>query len=561
MKHTFRNLLLSALALGLTVSSCSSDEDSATNSQIWDIAPVVVSVKVLSPEGYSVLNGYNTRSISATYRGNTYYCQRATTRYYAPTFYGLAYANDYLLFGELDAEQTYMGEPIIINWGDDSKADTITFSHRLEWQDNTPHFQQKFWLNGHEVTGQITIHKDLQRAPEYTPRQDMPVTAEQKRMLTPINDFGFDLFRQLKAAADEPHSSLVASPLSVAYVLGMLATAASADEGPEGTRGEILKALHMEQQGVDAMNALFKILADNASLVDTQTDIQLACALFVRQGYPIYGGYPSFLADYYHADYEQLDFASPTALERINAWCNQKTKGLIPSILDEIPPLAMAYLLNAIYFRGGWSTPFYPDMTREADFTRTDGTVSKLPLMHENIATFYAHTDAFDAMRLPFGQGSYQMTFLLPTGTNTTDQLVQQLSSAVLEGLTWQYADVNITLPRFSVVSDYKELPQQLEALGVHRAFIPRQALFTNMTPDEDLYVSNMRQKARLAVDEKGCEAAAVTIAGMETTAMPDEHEQVTFCANRPFVYLITEVSSGTVFFIGTYEGEPASAQ
>ena len=91
----------------------------------------------------------------------------------------------------------------------------------------------------------------------------------------------------------------------------MLATAASADEGPEGTRGEILKALHMEQQGVDAMNALFKILADNASLVDTQTDIQLACALFVRQGYPIYGGYPSFLADYYHADYEQLDFASP----------------------------------------------------------------------------------------------------------------------------------------------------------------------------------------------------------------------------------------------------------
>ena len=169
--------------------------------------------------------------------------------------------------------------------------------------------------------------------------------------------------------------------------------------------------------------------------------------------------------------------------------------------------------------------------------------------------------DAFDAMRLPFGQGSYQMTFLLPTGTNTTDQVVQQLSTAMLAQLTWGIADVSLTLPRFSVVSDYKELPQQLEALGVHRAFIPRQALFTNMTPDEDLYVSNMRQKARLAVDEKGCEAAAVTIAEMETTAMPDEHERVTFCANRPFVYLITEVSSGAVFFIGTYEGEPASAQ
>lgn len=559
MTKYLRNALLGVLAAGMTA-SCSSGED-----PIWDIAPVVISVKVLSPEGYSVLNENTASKISATYQGKTYVCH-SRTRTYMPDFYGLAYTNDYLLFGELSGEETYHAEEIVIDWGDGSKRDTITFSHRLEWKHDKPTFKQEFRLNGKVTTDQMVIYKDLTannlNEEDHTPRRWMPLSDSQKELASRINDFGFNLFRQMYAASNDPYGSCVASPLSVSYVLGMLATGARFDFGEnDGTRAEILEAMGMKDSWqydfIDPMNEFFKLLVEYTPLVDTSIDIQLANALFVRNSFTIYGGYPAFLAEYYKADYERLDFTSPTALERINGWCNQKTKGLIPSILDEIPEMAVAYFLNAIYFKGGWALPFEAEQTKQENFTHTDGSKQTLPLMHGIKATSYAQAEWFDAVQLPFAKGAYTMTILLPHQGASIDDMVNMLNKRLLDDLPWQKAQVTLTLPRFSVESDYKELHHQVEALGIHRMFTPK-AEFSEISPDPELYISMMRQKARLKVDEEGCEAAAVTITEMVTTSVDPEPELplVTFCADRPFAYLITEQSSGAVFFVGTYGGE-----
>ena len=559
-------VILSCSITSILTISCS-DGDSITENEImyeaeiWDISPLVISVKVVSTEGYSVLNEQTVKKITATYHDQTYACLKET-RYYLPNFYGLTYANDYLLFGELDGADTYHGDELILDWGDGSKKDTITFSHRLNWEDSKFSVHQEFRLNGKVTTGQIVIHKDLSAETDNTPRRNIPLSSDQLKLVHRINAFGFELFRKMYDHLETPNISCVASPLSVSYILGMLATGARFDYLDEsGTRAEILKVLDMRDAWpydyIDPMNTLFKTLIDYAPLVDTSVDIQLANAFFTRKEFTIYGGYPSFLAQYYHADYGQLDFTSPTAVEQINAWCSQKTKGLIPSIIDGISPDAVAFLLNAIYFRAEWTNGFDEKQTQEGDFTLANGRKTKLPLMHNQLTTSYIKTDLFEALYLPFSKQAYRMFLLLPNNGHTIADVVEALTDEMVTSLPWQTANATVTLPRFQISSNYDKLPEMLQALGIRKMFTP-EAEFTNISPN-NIFISMMKQKANLSINEQGGEAAVITIAGMydgvELGEFPSPLPKVTFTADRPFVYLITEQSSGTIFFIGTYEG------
>ena len=565
---TIKTALLAVISCNLLATltaSCSSDDAALTpeDDLIWDIAPLVISVKVVSPEGYAVLNANTTSRITAYYQGNTFACI-PLNRAYAPQSYGLTYMNDYLLFGELSGTDTYHGEQLILNWGDGSKQDTITFSHQMSWQDNTPTFKREFRLNGKVQNDQIVIYKDLsafnQPGADTTPRRTIPLSPQQLQLVYRINNFGFNLFRHMYASLDSPTHSCVASPLSVSYTLGMIAAGARFDFQEEnGTRAEILQALDMRDSWqydfMDPMTQCFKLLIQYTPLVDTSIDIQLANALFTRKDFTIYGGYPAFLAQYYQADFESLDFSAPDALEHINGWAYQKSKGLIPIIINQINPQTVALLLNAIYFHGGWSYPFDAQHTQEDDFTTASGQTTKLAFMHNKILLPYTQTDAFQCVRLPFNKQAYQMYILLPRNNHSVADILPLLNQQLLTDLKWTTSEVTLSLPRFETNSDYDSLPDILQKMGIRRMFTPK-AEFTEISPDS-IFVSMMRQKARLKVDEKGCEAAAVTIvdygstAELETPTWP----QATFNADHPFIYLITEQSSGAVFFIGTFGG------
>ena len=553
MKKHFFFFLVAALVLGLTT-DCSSEDP------IYDYAPLVISVKVLDQNGNSFVNSHTAAYFTAIYKGETYPCKAArelthnsaVTRFYLPHFYGLSYVNDYLIFGELAGEKTYVDEQLVICFSG-TRKDTITFSHRLE----NHKFVESFRLNGQPVEGQIVLHYEVTPPVEEndtTPRKEMPVTAEQRRLIEGCNAFSMNLFRQL--LAESADASLVSSPLSVAYLLGMLANGVT-DGNPVQT--ELLHCLwegnnddlsdHTWHGDVSRFNELFQTLISWAPQVDSRVTLELADALFINTGFPVYAGYVDLLARYYQADYAELNLSSPEALAYINSWASQKTHGLIPTILEEIPENVLAYLFNALYFKAPWATAFDPQMTVEAPFTLPDGSQRPMQMMRQELETQTAKTETYSAVSVPFAKGAYWMDFFLPGEDVTLEQLAQEIDYQSIE---WSLARVFLVLPRFEVSSDFKNLNDVLQKLGVRGIFKPT-ARFTEMSPVDGLYISRVFQKAKIIINEEGGEAAAVSGAAVTTSVDTD---QVHFIANRPFLYCIREASSGAIFFLGTFCGD-----
>lgn len=567
MKQIIKNIWpLLCAAFFLTTGSCSNskeDSEPIIDPVIWDYSPVVLSLKVLSPEGGSILPYANLMKVSATFRGQTYYCgvEPQETRFYAPHFYGLKVQNDYLLFGELDGTTKFEDEQVVISWGVDSiKADTITFSH---WIIEEGKVHNSFCLNGKPIEGQMEIRKELPKGIARNQVTPIALTDYQKACVNPVNTFGMNLFHKMEPTDRE---SIIVSPLGVAYVLAMIAGGA-----PEGskTAEEILKALSgvAEQDGDPAIYALlhrsdfdnlFRTIIERSPTTDPGVDLTVANAFFVRKNFPIYNGYVNFLAETYHADYGQQDFNSLEAIDVINGWCNQKTNGLIPKIINQIESETIAFLINAIYFRAPWLLPFTKESTRNEPFTKADGTQVNLQMMHQEDYFGYTETEDYQALQMPFANGVYTMTFLLPKERISLEQLIAQTNNYLLQKLQQSLANssttTNVTLPRFKVNTEHKKLVNQLKALGVRRIFT-EDAELSEISP-VDILVSNMLQKAYINVNEEGCEAAAVTVASIVTTSDSGPLTPKTFRADHPFLYFITERSTGLIFFAGTYCGD-----
>lgn len=566
MKKLFTLLFATATLLNFTMlTSCSNDEsaDKEDDDIIVEYGSIFINVKVLSTDGQSILNADNTQDITAVFRDKSYPCQPEesaieypypTTRAVFPHFYGLCCdkQNDYLRFGQLDGALSYQDEQLILHWGGNLKPDTITFSYRPN-----PH-SRTYQLNGKPVEGEIIIYKDLPTDElDDTPRKQMPIKDEHRPLINGLNHFSLNLFRQvIKEKQDE---SIVMSPLSVAYLLGMVANGA-----PQGdTKGEIQWSLiGLDYKiapyadiwynfSIPYFNELFQMLITWAPQVDSNVKLELADALFSDNRFPVYDDYVNLLTQYYQADYAKLDFASAEAVDAINGWCNQKTHGLIPTIIDVIPPTAVAYLFNALYFKAPWTMAFKTEDTQNGDFTLSDGSKKEMPLMHNLIETSYAKTETYTAVRLPFSKGAYVMDVFLPTQGLSTAQLAQDLT---FQNVPWQNAEVTLTLPRFEINSDFKSLNSVLQALGIQRIFTDAAEL-SQLSPVDNIFISRIFQKARIIINEKGGEAAAVTGAEIAYTAVPNPLH-VTFTADRPFLYCIREISSGALFFVGTYCGD-----
>jgi len=269
---------------------------------------------------------------------------------------------------------------------------------------------------------------------------------------------------------------------------------------------------------------------------------------------------------YYDAQAEALDFRSDDAKDRINGWCNEKTKGMIPTILSRVDPDVLTYLLNAIYFKADWASKFDPKNTRTEAFGS-----GMVPMMHQNVLIGYMRNSTYSAIEMPYGQGAWNMTVMLPEEGKTTDDVINSVvNSAVLNSQGWcldpettfQAHEVDLKLPRFETSSDTDDLNGDglislLQQMGIRLVFDPDMADITTMCAHVPVYISMMRQKARIKVNEEGSEAAAVTVAGMNiATVGPVDYPAAVFHANRPFVYVIRERTSGVILFVGKYTGQ-----
>ena len=366
-----------------------------------------------------------------------------------------------------------------------------------------------------------------------------------------VNDNNAFTLKFFKTVNDEDKSgkSFIYSPLSITYVLSMVNSAAEGN-----TQRELEQTLGFREGGAKAVNEFCKTLIDSLPLVDKKVQLHIANAIFVNKNNKLQSQFQKDMQKYFDAKAESLDFTSKKTLERINGWCHKKTKGMIPSIIDELNPDAVSYLLNAIYFKASWTNEFEELATKTEAFTTADGKVD-MPLMRQTKKFRYMKNSTFAAVDLPYGNEQWSMTVMLPEEGKTTDDVINYLANDGMSFLSdFRSRRVNLKLPRFETESTTKDLIATLQKLGIIRVF-GHGSEIPNMC-DANVFISMMLQKARIKVNESGSEAAAVTVAVMEKTMAVREPEPIVmFHADRPFVYMIREASTGVILFVGKFTG------
>lgn len=360
------------------------------------------------------------------------------------------------------------------------------------------------------------------------------------------NQFAINLFRT-QAGMD----SKVVSPLSVSFLMAMLANGADST-----TKDEILSTVAGDKSlSVAELNDTYAAFLRMAANGDKLTTINIANYIALNKGFKLKSTYAGTVGSKYAANVENLDFASPKALKHINQWCSDKTCRMIPSIIDRLNPSDVAVLLNAIYFNGSWTHQFPKKNTRLENFQGYTRDIKKVDMMHQERKFFYADNSRFAAVELPYGNGQYSMTVLLPNEGVSINDMMKQLTAGEFAKLQQQMSEciVDLKLPRFSTTTNVS-LNAPLSALGAKTMFTSS-ADFSGMA-DAGVFVSVMLQKAKIEVSEEGTKAAAVTAGVIALTALHEQPRHVKFHAKRPFVYTINEKNSNAILFIGQFTGE-----
>lgn len=377
--------------------------------------------------------------------------------------------------------------------------------------------------------------------------QPIELNATEKEMAAQQGDFAstlsLELYRQL---GGEKMDNWLVSPFSLQCALGMLSNGANGE-----THEEILYTLGLSQYSQEEVNAYFKKLIEGLHTVNSAITVKTANSVWGNAEVPLKDDFQKMNIENYSAMVSQLDFSDPSAVDQINAWCNQTTEGLIPSILDEVNPTATVYLLNSLYFKARWESEFAPEKTQEGDFNTSSGKVVKADFMQTQRMAAYVENEWFTSTSLSYQNDSYVMRLILPQPEISIDQVLQALSES--DENLWKntiLADINLKMPRFALENKL-DLVSTLQALGMEKVFT-NEADFSSMS-DISTYISLVQQATRLKVDEDGSEGAAVTvIEGYLSDLMrPLPEEEVDFFLDRPFLFQIIESSTGTVLFMG----------
>ena len=372
------------------------------------------------------------------------------------------------------------------------------------------------------------------------PRQ---LTSAETQLVETDNRFALKLFQEVNRS--QLGKNVFISPLSAGMALGMTYN------GSAGTTQEAMqRALQLEGLTVDQINTSYQSLIQLLRGLDSRVQFQLANAIWYRQGLAVKAPFIDVNQRYFDATVRALDFASPSAVTTINQWVSDQTSGRIDKMVDDIDDAIVMFLMNAIYFKASWTQRFDQNRTANLPFTLADGTTKPVPTMFGPDHDFRSFSNAsVRAIDLPYGGAAYSMTILLPASGGNADALVELLDetlySAAIAGL--QDGSDDLYLPKFTL-SYSIILNDALSALGMKVAFDPSGADFSKIADvsPERLYISFVKQKAWVDVNEEGTEAAAATSVEVRVTSAHDPTR-----IDRPFVFVIRERFSGAILFVG----------
>jgi serine protease inhibitor len=371
-------------------------------------------------------------------------------------------------------------------------------------------------------------------------------TSNPPRSLTPAeqslvqsdNKFGLKLFREI--INQEPNKNVFISPLSVSMALGMTYNGADGE-----TKEAMERTLEISGLSLQEINESYKSLIELLIDLDPKVEVLIANSIWYRNDVTFEQAFLDICQEYFSAVVSGLDFSSPDALKIINTWVSEHTKGKIKEIVDEISRDSMMFLINAIYFKGTWTYKFDKNKTVDDLFKLPDGSQKPCKMMKQEGDFQYFSNPNFQVIDLPYGDGYYRMTIFLPS-ENNIDSLIAQLTEENWKEWTSSFTEKSGTLllPKFTL--EYELLLNDvLKALGMEIAFSSSQADFTKMYKPGGIYISKVKHKTFIEVNEEGTEAAAATEVEIRRSG------PFSMKCNRPFVFAMRENHSQTILFMG----------
>ena len=375
---------------------------------------------------------------------------------------------------------------------------------------------------------------------------DPPMRVELKKAekVARDNAFTFDLLRAVRKHTTD--ANVFISPLSVSMALNMTLNGAVG-----ATADEIRAALREWGYSTADINAYCRELREALLRADPKTTIGIANAIWYRQGATVKAPFIEANRTYYDAEVQALDFSSPTVVGTINGWCAQKTNNKIKEIVKQVDPTTFMYLINAVYFKGAWTTRFEKKNTHSMIFRRADGSTQTVQMMNIMDTFRYASSDVCDYLEMDYGNHAFSMVIMLPKDGKTTRDVI-----AMMDGKKWADAiqsltlkEIHVLLPRFKAECEYPMHEHILPDMGMKLPFNPMLADLSGIADISAfgrLFISSVIHKTFVQVDEEGTEAAGITLVGIENSV-----KSSFFMVDRPFLFAIREKSTGVILFIG----------
>lgn len=372
-------------------------------------------------------------------------------------------------------------------------------------------------------------------------------TADGQTFINGVNALGFHMLSYLAAQYDP--DNICVSPASAHLALDMLENGAAG-----ATKDAIDKTLGIGSMSSLDLDSNADALTTVLGYADPKVDVENANSVWTDPQISIRPQYLDATQRYYDATSQQVDLGSADGVKRVNEWVSDKTKGNIKTLFDGPQPGTILLLLDAIYFKGNWSTPFDASATADGTFHLLDGTDKQTPMMHRSDHFDFGQVDNVKVLSVPYGSGRLEMVFVLPDDAGDLQNVVSSLDTDDWD--KWMKALsgdlVRVTLPKFKMEDTHK-LNDVLKAIGMAPAF-DSGAEFSALSSSSGIVISQVLQKTTMQCDEQGVVATAVTaVSGMVTSAGPNSTppHYDEFTADHPFLYAIRDTSTGAILFAG----------
>jgi serpin B len=357
--------------------------------------------------------------------------------------------------------------------------------------------------------------------------------------------FAFGLLKEL--VKEQPANNVFISPYSISTVLQMVCNGAAGT-----TRDQMAQVLGTSGLEPAALNQAFKDLDASVRSAQTNVALNIANAIWYSAGIVVKPVFASLNKEFYGATMDTLDFGGAEAGGIVNAWAEKNTAGRIKNIIaGRLPGDTRMLLANAIYFKGSWDRKFDPKTTKERPFHLLAGGQQQVPMMQQSGEFEYQEGNGCQAVRLPYAVRRLGMYVLLPEPGSDVNKLLATLTDQVWQDQLLRQLlrrKGTIVFPRFKL--EYgAELKPPLQAMGMTLPF-SRSADFSGMSANP-LYLSAVKHKSFVEVNEEGTEAAAATVGIVSLAVVRPVTPPFEMVVDRPFLFAIADNLTRAILFIG----------